>query len=159
MLKKLASSSPPIPPDHNPPQRAPRRLQLRPPAPLATGFDDDEGSDSCMSIQPRGHIYLQNAFPSDDSAESTETNSSEDALVITTPHSSSHEVARHGLLKPQKKPTRTKSAPVQTTINLSTKSTFEECKVCRIVYNPLHPPDVKFHTKQHKANMRSLSRA
>lgn len=55
------------------------------------------------------------------------------------------------------KPKRSKSTPIQTTINLSTKPAFEECSMCRIVYNPLHPKDVKFHAKRHKAILRSKS--
>ena len=44
-----------------------------------------------------------------------------------------------------KKPART----VQTTLNLSTKQPFKECKLCDTVYNPLHAVDVKLHQMQH----------
>ncbi|TDZ15370.1 hypothetical protein Cob_v011851 [Colletotrichum orbiculare MAFF 240422] len=57
--------------------------------------------------------------------------------------------------KPRSKPTPT----VQTTINISSKPTFEECKICRMVFNPLHPPDVKFHTQAHAAYLRAKTKA
>ncbi|TDZ54570.1 hypothetical protein CTRI78_v006250 [Colletotrichum trifolii] len=57
--------------------------------------------------------------------------------------------------KPRLKPTPT----VQTTINISSKPTFEECKICRMVFNPLHPPDVKFHTQAHAAYLRAKKKA
>jgi hypothetical protein len=41
------------------------------------------------------------------------------------------------------------SPVVQTTLNLSAKAPFEECKVCDTVYNPQHPEDVRYHTKRH----------
>ncbi|KAL0937014.1 uncharacterized protein CTRU02_209230 [Colletotrichum truncatum] len=54
---------------------------------------------------------------------------------------------------------RSKStATIQTTINISSKPTFEECKTCRIVYNPLHPPDVKYHSQRHAAYLRGRPR-
>jgi len=40
---------------------------------------------------------------------------------------------------------------VQTTLSLSTKPAFEECKACGMVYNPLHPSDVKLHARRHKS--------
>ncbi|KAL5627861.1 hypothetical protein BROUX41_002609 [Berkeleyomyces rouxiae] len=43
---------------------------------------------------------------------------------------------------------------VQTTLNLSNKPAFDECHVCGVVYNPLHPRDVKFHSKIHSAAIR-----
>lgn len=44
-----------------------------------------------------------------------------------------------------KKPGRT----IQTTLNLSTKQPFKECKLCDTVYNPLHAADVKLHQLRH----------
>lgn len=62
-------------------------------------------------------------------------------------------------LKRGDKASRSKSAPIQTTINLTTKSACEECKICHIVYNPLHPADAKYHAKMHKTITRSKSRS
>lgn len=45
----------------------------------------------------------------------------------------------------KKKPTHT----IQTTLNLSTKQPFKECKLCDTVYNPLHAADVKLHQLRH----------
>ena len=44
---------------------------------------------------------------------------------------------------------------VQTTLNISSKAAFEECKVCDTVWNPLYPDDVKFHTKRHARMLRA----
>ncbi|RMJ18836.1 hypothetical protein CDV36_001492 [Fusarium kuroshium] len=52
----------------------------------------------------------------------------------------------------QKKP---KPQTVQTTLNISSQAPFSECKVCNIVWNPLYPDDVKYHTKQHAAVLRA----
>ncbi|CAM1508972.1 Fc.00g027110.m01.CDS01 [Cosmosporella sp. VM-42] len=55
-----------------------------------------------------------------------------------------------------KKQSRPKSTPtVQTTLNISAQAAFSECKVCNTVWNPLHPDDVKFHTKQHASFLRA----
>jgi hypothetical protein len=56
-------------------------------------------------------------------------------------------------------PRRTKSAPtVQTTLNLSTQPAFTECRICNMVYNPVHPNDVRLHTRRHrKALQRAIS--
>lgn len=159
MMRKLASSSPPMLMDRNP-QRAPRRLQLKPSTPLLSSCDDDEGSDSsCHPRQPNAGSRARDgeeAPPSDGSEEGGRYTS---GATLISPSSSPPPATRLELSEQPKKPTRTKSAPVQTTINLSTKSTFEECKICQIVFNPLHPPDVKFHTKKHKAILRGLTRS
>ncbi|KPM40260.1 hypothetical protein AK830_g6264 [Neonectria ditissima] len=55
------------------------------------------------------------------------------------------------LKKPKAKPSPT----VQTTLNISSRAAFSECKVCNTVWNPLHPEDVKFHKKQHAAIIRA----
>lgn len=44
-----------------------------------------------------------------------------------------------------KRPART----VQTTLNLSTKQPFKECKLCDTVFNPLHAADVRLHQGRH----------
>ncbi|CAI4217541.1 unnamed protein product [Parascedosporium putredinis] len=38
---------------------------------------------------------------------------------------------------------------VQTTLNISAKLPFKECRICDTVYNPLHPADVKLHQTRH----------
>jgi len=43
---------------------------------------------------------------------------------------------------------------VQTTLSLRTEAAFVECKVCGMLYNHLHPQDVKLHTRQHAAVLR-----
>jgi hypothetical protein len=52
------------------------------------------------------------------------------------------------------KPTPT----VQTTLNISSKPSFSECKVCDTVWNPLYPDDEKYHKKRHAAVLRAKKR-
>lgn len=59
--------------------------------------------------------------------------------------------------QPPSKKTKTKTQPkkrhtVQTTLSLAiggSAGSMRECKACDTVYNPLHPEDVKVHTKRH----------
>ncbi|PHH83063.1 hypothetical protein CDD82_3721 [Ophiocordyceps australis] len=53
---------------------------------------------------------------------------------------------------------RSKVATVQTTLNLSTKAPFAECKVCDTVWNPLYPGDVKYHSRRHATVLRAMRR-
>ncbi|PHH62791.1 hypothetical protein CDD81_6683 [Ophiocordyceps australis] len=53
---------------------------------------------------------------------------------------------------------RSKVATVQTTLNLSTKAPFAECKVCDTVWNPLYPADVKYHSRRHTTVLRAMKR-
>ncbi|KAG5916984.1 hypothetical protein E4U42_007424 [Claviceps africana] len=43
---------------------------------------------------------------------------------------------------------------VQTTLNISSRAPFAECRVCDTVWNPLYPDDVRFHERRHKALLR-----
>ncbi|KAH0595039.1 hypothetical protein MHUMG1_07338 [Metarhizium humberi] len=52
-----------------------------------------------------------------------------------------------------------RSPTVQTTLNISSKAAFAECKVCNIVWNPLYPDDVKYHDKRHKTVVRKAKKA
>jgi hypothetical protein len=56
---------------------------------------------------------------------------------------------------PAKKKSSSARNKVQTTLNLSTKLPFKECKLCDTVYNPLHPADVKLHQEMHDRAVRS----
>lgn len=51
--------------------------------------------------------------------------------------------------RPKRPPT------IQTTLNISSQAAFSECEVCNTVWNPLHPADVKYHTKQHASVLRA----
>ncbi|KAM4065691.1 zinc-finger of acetyl-transferase ESCO domain-containing protein [Hirsutella rhossiliensis] len=48
-----------------------------------------------------------------------------------------------------------RSRRVQTTLNISTRAAFAECRVCNTVWNPLYPDDVKYHAKHHATVMRT----
>lgn len=57
------------------------------------------------------------------------------------------------------KPASAKPTPtVQTTLNISSKPSFSECKVCDTVWNPLYPDDEKYHKKRHAAVLRAKKR-
>ncbi|KAI6780232.1 uncharacterized protein J7T54_003011 [Emericellopsis cladophorae] len=59
--------------------------------------------------------------------------------------------ATHNSTIPQ---TRKPKAQVQTTLDLSTKAAFSECRICDTVWNPLHPEDVKYHNRRHAKVLR-----
>lgn len=48
---------------------------------------------------------------------------------------------------------------VQTTLNISSKAAFEECKTCECLWNPLFPPDVQYHQRRHAAILRARAKA
>jgi hypothetical protein len=50
------------------------------------------------------------------------------------------------------------SSGVQTTINISSKASFSECKVCDTVWNPFYADDEKYHKKRHAAVLRAKKR-
>ncbi|GAO13518.1 hypothetical protein UVI_02016060 [Ustilaginoidea virens] len=50
------------------------------------------------------------------------------------------------------------SPVVQTTLNISSRAAFAECKLCDTVWNPLYPDDVKYHEKRHKTVVRARAR-
>ena len=55
-------------------------------------------------------------------------------------------------------PKRSPTVQVQTTLNISSKAAFAECRVCDTVWNPLYPDDVKYHDKRHRLVMRAQKR-
>lgn len=57
-----------------------------------------------------------------------------------------------------KKARKEATSQVQTTLNISSKGTITECKVCDTVWNPLYPDDVKYHTKRHAAHLRAATK-
>ncbi|KAG6015098.1 hypothetical protein E4U54_004251 [Claviceps lovelessii] len=102
--------------------------------------------------------------PADDGADSTTTSPSRhDGAGRTSPSisrtgSSRDELPLH-LHKDRHRDRRrwrsSKRSPgVQTTLNISSRAAFAECKVCDTVWNPLYPDDVKYHDKRHKALLR-----
>lgn len=50
------------------------------------------------------------------------------------------------------------SRRVQTTLNISARAAFAECRVCNTVWNPLYPDDVKYHAKHHATVLRTRNR-
>ncbi|OLN97694.1 hypothetical protein CCHL11_09179, partial [Colletotrichum chlorophyti] len=124
----------------------PRRLRLRPSTPILPATD--------ISMASLGESNHANGGGGDQSAKRV--------LRTRTPRRSGLDMTDNSTLsqKPTHKertepshktpPKLRQSSTIQTTINLSGKPTFIECELCRIVYNPLHPNDVKFHLKRHK---------
>lgn len=49
----------------------------------------------------------------------------------------------------RRRSSRRKPPGVQTTLNLSARPAFSECKFCNTVWNPLYPDDVRYHGKRH----------
>lgn len=50
------------------------------------------------------------------------------------------------------------SSGVQTTINISSRASFSECKICDTVWNPFYADDEKYHKKRHAAVLRAKKR-
>lgn len=70
----------------------------------------------------------------------------------------SDQVGGNGKKDIVKPPTARLAAAVQTTLNISSKPSFSECKVCDTVWNPLYPDDEKYHKKRHAAVLRAKKR-
>jgi len=70
-------------------------------------------------------------------------------LNAATASSSSSTPTKAAALPSSAKQSTAATRKVQTTLNLSTKLPFKECKLCDTVYNPLHPADVKLHQVRH----------
>lgn len=57
---------------------------------------------------------------------------------------------------PATKPSTSKpSATVQTTLNISARASYSECKICDTVWNPFYEYDMKYHRKRHAAVLRA----
>ncbi|KAK1573739.1 uncharacterized protein LY79DRAFT_398228 [Colletotrichum navitas] len=154
--EKLINTPPSSPPVFHK-IKEPRRLRLRPSNPILPSSDTvenakdggDEGGD--VDTTRTGRVL-----------RSSRTQIGKELKEVT--NSKLNELRDDKEVKeaavPKKPPSRSKSvATVQTTINLSSKPAFMECKICRILYNPLHPPDVKYHSQRHAAFLRARARA
>ncbi|KAK1492494.1 hypothetical protein CTAM01_09911 [Colletotrichum tamarilloi] len=152
--EKLVNTPPSSPPVFRK-IKEPRRLRLRHSTPLSHSSDPLEGekdeieeSRIVVGRKPR-HARRTRArgAPELQDADENKLNELPDLGKI------------ENQARPKKPPSRSKPVPtVQTTINLSSKPTFMECKTCRIVYNPLHPADVKYHAQRHAAFLRGRSK-
>ncbi|KAL7817184.1 hypothetical protein V8C26DRAFT_428789 [Trichoderma gracile] len=147
------STTPESPPKRKQPsKRKPRLLKIRP---LAHDSLDESSQEQ--------------AEPPHTSSDETTTTQSRPPLKSTTPNtlqkaseseppssSTSSSSPRKTSLRNHQKPRPSKpSSSIQTTLNISSKAAFSECKICDTVWNPLYPDDVKFHNKTHKAVLRA----
>lgn len=68
-----------------------------------------------------------------------------------------HEPSRGGSSNPladdlKSQSHKLRSAPsIQTTLNISSRAAFSECRLCDTVWNPSYADDVKYHKKRHAA--------
>ncbi|KAH0492701.1 hypothetical protein TgHK011_007642 [Trichoderma gracile] len=127
-----------------------------------------------LKIRPLAHESLdessqEQAEPPHTSSDETATPQSRPPLKSTTPNtlqkaSESEPSSSSTSLSPRKtslrnhqkpRPSKPSSSSIQTTLNISSKAAFSECKICDTVWNPLYPDDVKFHNKTHKAVLRA----
>ncbi|KAK2008227.1 hypothetical protein LZ32DRAFT_609675 [Colletotrichum eremochloae] len=138
--------------------KEPRRLRLRPSTPILPSSDTVEDAkdsdDRCGDVDTMSGRVLR----------SSRTRSGKDLTEATysklNKFRGDEETKVAAAAAPKKPLVRSKPvATVQTTINLSSKPAFMECKICRILYNPLHPPDVKYHSQRHAAFLRARARA
>ncbi|WDK18444.1 hypothetical protein CGRA01v4_09729 [Colletotrichum graminicola] len=137
--------------------KEPRRLRLRPSTPILPASDpaedakdgDDKGGN--IDTTRTGRVLRSSRTKSGKELKEA-TNSKLNTLR--------DDEETKVVAVPKKPPSHSKSvATVQTTINLSSKPAFMECKICRILYNPLHPPDVKYHSQRHAAFLRARAGA
>ncbi|KXH61602.1 hypothetical protein CNYM01_01231 [Colletotrichum nymphaeae SA-01] len=152
--EKLVNTPPSSPPVFRK-IKEPRRLRLRHSTPLSHSSDPlegekDENEESCIVVGRKPHHARRTrarGAPELQDADKNKLNELPDLGKI------------ENQARPKKPPSRSKPVPtVQTTINLSSKPTFMECKTCRIVYNPLHPADVKYHAQRHAAFLRGRTK-
>lgn len=121
-------------------RRKPRLLRIR-----ATSLPSDESEDA-VSLSGR---------------DDTDSNASSPDRKRKTLHDGGDNLLNQGRresassdAKPNVRTRSRRSPAVQTTLNISSKAAFAECKVCDTVWNPLYPDDVKYHEKRHKSVVR-----
>lgn len=125
-------------------RRKPRLLRIR-----ATSLATDESEDA-VSLSGRDETDSNASSP--DRKRKTLHDAGDNLLNQERRESTSSD-ARPGVR------TRSKRSPtVQTTLNISSKAAFAECKVCDTVWNPLYPDDVKYHEKRHKSVVRKAKK-
>ncbi|KAL6892825.1 hypothetical protein HDV57DRAFT_483093 [Trichoderma longibrachiatum] len=148
-----------IPPDSppkrkQPSRRKPRLLKIKPVThdPLDEPSEEqDETPRTSDETTPQSSTTL-NAH-----TKASKPNASSTSTSRSTSPSSPSSSSRKTSLRSHQKPRPSKPPPpsVQTTLNISAKAAFSECKICDTVWNPLYPDDVKFHNKTHKAVLRA----
>lgn len=121
--------------------------------------EEDESSRSPVS-QPSAKrqrraprlLRIRPSLPADKSTEEdkenripTSTGEDQRSRVGTSPSSGAKAASSH---KPKGAPS------VQTTLNISSRAAFSECRLCDMVWNPSHADDVKYHKRRHAAVLR-----
>ncbi|OTA07181.1 hypothetical protein A9Z42_0080750 [Trichoderma parareesei] len=149
------SSSPPK--RKQPTRRKPRLLKFKSltheSPDESSSQDQDESPHTSDETTPQFRRPLKTTTPNALSSEplSTSTFSTPPSLSPRKTSLRNHQKAR-----PSKPSSSSSSSPsIQTTLNISSKAAFSECKICDTVWNPLYPDDVKFHNKTHKAVLRA----
>lgn len=125
------SSSPTSQPTAKRRRKAPRLLRLRPNLPASDSTEDKENQ------HPTNSNDVESA---EEVPRKSDTSGATDSSDATNP----------------KKP---KTAPsIQTTLNISSRAAFSECRLCDTVWNPSHADDVKYHKRRHAAVVRRRQR-
>ncbi|GJD00174.1 hypothetical protein ColKHC_08999 [Colletotrichum higginsianum] len=147
-------NTPPSPPPVSRKTKEPRRLRLRPSTPIYPSSDTTEDSTD------HNEEYRDIDRPGLRKGLRSRTRSTRERWDTANVDGLGDEEEPKSSPVPKKPQVRSKPvATVQTTINLSSKPTFMECKTCRIVYNPLHPADVKYHSQRHAVFLRGRAKA
>ncbi|RDA88577.1 hypothetical protein CP532_5836 [Ophiocordyceps camponoti-leonardi (nom. inval.)] len=117
------------------------------------------------SIRRPRLLRIRNPPPNEPHPNDQPSNPTIQNELLTSPHATENpenatrETHKRDQSTREKPPRRKKPTTVQTTLNLSsTQGTFAECKVCDMVWNPLFPDDVSYHTKLH-AKVTATTRA
>jgi hypothetical protein len=156
-IDKIPSTPPSSPPVNANSIRSRRQLKR------IWGQIDSETSGKAQIIEPMPTAASQaaleevkpaiDALDDDKEVQQTEEGLQEATINLVNTRTSPRTQGKIiGFKLTNKTATRSKSAPtIQTTLNISAQPAFAECKICSIVYNPLHPNDVKLHSKRHAA--------
>jgi len=143
--EETTASPPSPPPISNRKRRTPRLLRIRPALLPELGedeqHDDEDHGDSEKENRDqtkKGKEILKSVPRAEKTPSSENSKRSVDSPTAS-----------------QAKTLRTKSKPtVQTTLNLSSRPAFDECRVCNTVWNPLCPDDVRYHSRRHATVVR-----
>lgn len=143
-------SSPPSspPPIANRRRKQPRLLRIRPttlPEIETYGHDGEEG---------HGGSEKENAVQNTESKDAPRSTGQAKRVLLSDTNKNIDTTLENTNDLPKQRPKSKHSPSFQTTLNLSSRPAFSECKVCNTVWNPLYPDDVRYHSKRHAAVIR-----
>lgn len=131
--------------------KAPGLLRIRPATVPVASTDKHEGEEEHSGSEKENEHQNNKSKDAPRGVDGAKRLHLSDANsnINTTPQNMNHDNPKQQPAK-QPKPKNT----VQTTLNLSSRPAFSECKVCDTVWNPLCPDDTRYHSRRHAAIVR-----